>query len=243
MALKVSRRRFFPGWLSRLRFRGRFALLFFFLLGSIVLYPYAETSGFGYQVFRFVGAAIILLTVYAVTFHRGLLILVILLAVPSVVQHLFFHPHTAGVLPFVNRMLSLGFDLLIIVIVARHVYRIERPDAETIFGALCIYLMLGFTFSSVYAAIANRLPSAFYLTPALNIHASPDRFDFIYFSFGTLTELGSPGITAVAPVARSFSLLEAIIGVLYLAVLISRLINSYRAVQMEEIEEDLKKLR
>jgi len=220
--------------LSHLVLRGRFALLFCFLLGSIVVYPYAESSGVGYYAFRVFGAAIILLTIYAVTFSRGLLILVLVLAVPSVLQHLFFHPQTAGVFPFVNRLLSLGFDGLVIGIIAIHVFQFEKPDSETIFGALCVYLMLGFAFASGYAAIASRYAHAFYLSPTANLHAIPDRFDFIYFSFGTLTELGTPGITPVAAVARSVSLLEAIVGILYMAVLIARLISAYRSAEHEE---------
>jgi hypothetical protein len=212
-----------------LQFRGRFALLFCFLLGSITLYPYSDTSGPGYYLFRVMGAAVILLTVYAVTFRRSLLVLVLLLAIPSIVQHLFLHPHSPGLWHLVNRLLSIAFDLLIIGIIGRHIFERETPDSECIFGALCIYLMLGFTFAGVYTAIDSVSSHAFYLTPTLNIHATPDRFDFIYYSFGTLTELGTPGINAVAPIARSVTLLEAIVGVLYLAVLISRLISAYRS--------------
>jgi hypothetical protein len=217
-----------------LQLRGRFALLFFFLLASIAVYPYAESSGFGYFAFRILSAAIIILTVYAVTFSRGLLLLVVLLSIPSVVQHLFLHPHSTGILPLINRLLSLAFDLLIIVIISRHIFRKNRPDSESIYGALCIYLMLGFLFASLYSAIENRQPNAFYLSPTGNLHTTPDRFDFIYYSFGTLTELGTPGILSVGSFARSVSLLEAIIGVLYLAVLISRLISAYRAVESEQ---------
>lgn len=213
-------------------FAGRFALLFFFLLGSIVFYPYAETSGLGYYAFRVVGTMIILLTVWAVTFSRGLLLLVGVLAVPSILQHLFLHPQSFGLLPFINRVLAIGFDLLIIGIISQHIFNTDEPNSETIFGALCIYLLLGFTFASVYSAIFNRLQDAFYLNPTLNLHAVPNRFDFIYLSFGTLTELGTPGITAVAPIARSITLLEAILGVLYMAVLISRLINAYRSAEI-----------
>ena len=149
-----------------------------------------------------------------------------------------------GLLPFLNRLLAIAFNLLIIAIISRHIFRTERPNSETIFGALCIYLLLGFAFASVYSAIENRLPGAFYLTPTLNAHLVPDRFDFVYFSFGTLTELGSPGITAVAAVGRSVSLLEAILGVMYLAVLISRLISAYRSAEtVEEVKEVLAESR
>lgn len=180
------------------------------------------------------GAVVILLTVNAVTFSRGLLLFVVILAVPSILQHLFFPLHTAGAFPFVNRLLSLGFDLLIIALISRHVFQIENPDSETIFGALCIYLLVGFAFASLYATIANRDPHAFSLNLSSVPHLAPDRFDFIYFSFGTLTELGTSGMIAVAPLARSVSLLEAIIGILYMAVLLARLITAYRSVEASE---------
>ena len=57
---------------------------------------------------------------------------------------------------------------------------------------------------------------------------TPDRFDFVYYSFATMTSLGSVGITPVAGQARSMSVMEAITGILYLAVLISRLMADYR---------------
>ena len=61
----------------------------------------------------------------------------------------------------------------------------------------------------------------------MNTHTIPDRFDFIYYSFGMMTQLGAAGITAVTDQARSISVLEAILGQLYLAVLISRLVGAY----------------
>jgi uncharacterized membrane protein len=66
------------------------------------------------------------------------------------------------------------------------------------------------------------------MSPAVNTHTVPDRFDFIYYSFGMMTQLGAAGITAVTDQARSLSVLEAILGQLYLAVLISRLVGAYR---------------
>lgn len=209
-------------------FARRFALLFFFLLGSIVVYPYAESSGAGYYAFRVLGSAILLLTIWALRFSRSLLVLIVVLAlaVPAALQHLVLHPQTAGLLPMVNRVLSVGFDLLVIVIISRHVFSTKEPTSETIFAALCVYLLIGFLFAGVYTGISAQMPKAFLLDPTVNLHTVPDRFDFLYLSFGTLTELGAPGIAAVAPMARSVILLEAILGILYMAVLISRLINA-----------------
>jgi uncharacterized membrane protein len=125
-------------------------------------------------------------------------------------------------------VLSFVFDILIVVVIFHHVFAREQAKSETIFGALCIYLLVGFSFASVYGMVAAFQPNAFYLDPRTNLHTVPGRFDFIYYSFGTMTSLGAAGITPVSPQARSVSVLEAILGVLYLAVLIATLIGSYR---------------
>jgi hypothetical protein len=127
-----------------------------------------------------------------------------------------------------NIGLTLVFDVVIVVIIFRHVLAASEPTSETIFGALCVYLLVGFTFASVYGMVAAFQANAFYLDPRLNLHSAADRFDLIYYSFATMTSLGAAGITPVTAVARSFSILEAILGVLYLAVLIAGLIGTYR---------------
>lgn len=127
-----------------------------------------------------------------------------------------------------SNVLSFAFDVVIVVIIFRRVFAREKPNSETIFGALCIYLLVGFCFASVYGMVAAFQPNAFYLDPLTNLHHIPDRFDFIYYSFGTMTSLGAAGITPISSHARSVSILEAILGVLYLAVLIARLMGAYR---------------
>jgi hypothetical protein len=56
----------------------------------------------------------------------------------------------------------------------------------------------------------------------------PNRFDLIYYSFATLTSVGAAGIVPVSGEARSLTVIESILGVLYLAVLIARLMGAYR---------------
>jgi hypothetical protein len=206
----------------------RFFLLFLFLLASLVLYPYAETSRFGYYTFRVLGSAAILLTVYAANFRRGLLIFALLLAIPAVYQRIQFARASASTFSIVSITLSFVFDVFMVVVIFRLVFSKEQANSETVFGALCIYLLVGFSFASVYGMVAKLQPNAFYLDPLANLHRVPDRFDFIYYSFGTMTSLGAAGITAVTPEARSVSILQTILGVLYLAVLIARLMGAYR---------------
>jgi hypothetical protein len=206
----------------------RFIILFLFLLANLILYPFAEGSGIGYYLFRTSAYAVVLLSVYAVSFRRTLLVVGIALATPAAIHHLFLTPGDASAFSIINTVLSFIFDGLIVVIIFRKVFASGRVNAETIYGALCIYLLIGFSFAGVYGLVWAVRPKAFYLDPLLNIHSVPNRFDFVYYSFATMTSLGSAGIVPVAGQARSISVIESITGILYLAVLISRLMADYR---------------
>jgi hypothetical protein len=207
----------------------RFLLLFLFLLATLILYPYAEESPFSYHALRLLGSAVILLSVYAAGFRRSLLILALVLAIPAILQRVMIPSADRSALAIASILFSFVFDVFIIVVLFRHVFSNSEPNSETIFGALCIYLLIGFSFASVYSLLTKLHPNAFYMDPLINPHTVPNRFDFVYFSFGTITSLGATGVVAVLPEARSFAILEAILGVLYLAVLIARLMGAYRS--------------
>jgi hypothetical protein len=206
----------------------KFFLLFLFLMASLVVFPYAEGRAFGYYAFRVLGSIAIVLCVYAVSFRRSLVIAAFALAIPAFLQRILNLSVSLSSLSILNIALSFVFDIFIVVVIFRRVFAPSRPNSETIFGALCIYLLVGFSFASVYGMIERIQTRAFYLDPSANLHIVPDRLDFIYYSFGTLTSLGAGGMTPVSAQARSVTVIEAILGVLYLAVLISRLVAAYR---------------
>ena len=208
--------------------RHKFFVLFVYLLTALIFYPNLLHTSYGYVVFRVVGSAGILLTIYAISLRRSMLIAGLLLAVPALLHRMLLFEANAGLFPLLGIVLSFGFDVFVVVVIFRRVFTREQPNSETVFGALCIYLLVGFSFASAYAMVDRFEPKAFYLDPLTNLHAVPDRFDFVYYSFATMTSVGASGITAVSNQARSLSITEAILGVLYLAVLIARLMGAYR---------------
>jgi len=210
----------------------KFFLLFLFLLADLALYPYMADSGVRYRVFRLVGAAVTLMSIYAVSFRRGLILVALILAIPALVEHSIVFRTTLLPASIFTVVLSFAFDLFIIVVIFRRVFAREEPTAETIFGAVCIYLLIGFSFGRLYAIVAIIWPHAFYLDPAMNLHTVPVGFDFIFFSFGSMTTAGAAGIAAVLPQVRSLSMIESVLAVLYLAVMIARLMGAYRANQL-----------
>ena len=206
----------------------KFLLLFLFLLASLLLYPYAEGSALGYYAFRVFGSVTIVFCVYAVGVRRSLLVAAIVLAIPTFIQRILGIGVNPGVIPVANVVLSFAFDLLIVVVIFRRIFAPGQITSEKIFGAVSMYLLIGFAFSSVYGALVLVQPQAFRLDPALSTHVRPDRLDLVYYSFAAMTSLGAVGISPVSGEARCLTVVEAIIGVLYLAVMISRLVAAYR---------------
>jgi hypothetical protein len=87
-------------------------------------------------------------------------------------------------------------------------------------GAVIVYLLIGLVFCLVYHAI--------YLLSDMQAFkglTGSDRKEFLYFSLTTLTTTGYGDIVPLWPFARSFSNLEALLGQLYPAVLIARLVS------------------
>jgi hypothetical protein len=205
----------------------KFLILFLFLLSYLVLYPYAGETGYRYWGFRALTVVVTLFSIYAVSYRRTLIIVVLLLAIPAMLEHSRVKVMHAGTFSIANAALTMVFDAIIIVIIFRRVFRRETATSETILGALCVYVLIGFAFTNIYMLVSALQPHAFYLDPLSNPHPIPDRIDLLYYSFGTMTTLGAAGITPGSPQARSLTVIEAVIGVLYLAVLVARLISAY----------------
>jgi hypothetical protein len=187
----------------------RFSALFFLLLAYLVLYPYARNAGLPYLAFRIFGSVVTVLSVYAVSFRRSFMWFALMLAVPTFLQRIFLPRADAGAFPLVSIVLGFAFDLFIVIVIFRRVFIEEDPTKEAIFGALCVYLLAGFGFTSIYDMLVTMQPHAFYLDPALNVDAVPNRFDLIYYSFATLTCLGASGISPISAQARSISVIES----------------------------------
>ena len=96
-------------------------------------------------------------------------------------------------------------------------------DANKIVGAICIYLLLGLIWAILYLFIAQVAPGAFNgipQAPWLDNFATA-----IYFSFVTITTLGYGDISPALPFARFLVIMEAIVGVFYMAILVASLIG------------------
>ena len=118
------------------------------------------------------------------------------------------------------------FCIILAAVVLAQVFREGPITSQRVQGAVAVYLLLGLAWAFAYQAIALRWPHAF--APAATADTNPGEnlaSRFMYFSFVTLTTVGYGDITAVHPVARSLATAEALVGQLFPAILLARLVS------------------
>ena len=126
------------------------------------------------------------------------------------------------------------FFAAVTTIVIREVFlKMERVNAEAICAAINAYLLIGLTFAFAYMVIDVLVPGSFDHEQILMGDANESFESFVYFSYVTLTTLGFGDITPRSLEAGAFVYTEAMLGQLYLAVLVARLVGMYRADEPE----------
>jgi ion channel len=109
------------------------------------------------------------------------------------------------------------------VVVARTVFAQGRVSFHRIVGAVLLYLLIALAFVSLFMLVGLQIPNAF---SGLVLEDNEKlASNLIYFSFVTLTSTGYGDIYPVHPIARSLCNLETIIGQLYPATLLARLVS------------------
>ena len=117
---------------------------------------------------------------------------------------------------------SLPFYIFLGYLVIRYIFQSGPVTIDRLFAAICFYLLMGVFWTHCYVIIENLSPGAFSF--ASGEYTGYTLFSKLaYFSYVTLTTLGYGDTTPVSPYAQSLAILEAIIGVLFLATLVARL--------------------
>ena len=115
--------------------------------------------------------------------------------------------------------------LLAVVIIVREVLTEPEITVQSIFGVLSAYMMIGLIYSAVYVAIWKFSGQPFFTGVT---QKNTNTKEFQYFSFTTLTTLGYGDYTAIADGGRAIAVLEAIVGQMFLATLVARLVAGFR---------------
>jgi len=126
---------------------------------------------------------------------------------------------------FWNVVLSLLSTVAFLLIVLWWVYREGPVTGHRVRGAVAAYLLLALCFSLAYTLIEYVHPGSFTSPPGGVQGMQTRSASFLYFSVVTLTTVGFGDIAAIHPVARSLVMVEALVGTLYPAILLARIVT------------------
>ncbi|MEY3894608.1 MAG: hypothetical protein RLZZ214_127 [Verrucomicrobiota bacterium] len=173
----------------------------------------------------------------AVGGRRRILTVGLFLLVPSVIFRWIHHVSPDLVSPAVFLGFGLVFIGFVVANILSFILRAGRVDTEVICAGVSVYLLTGLSWSMAYKLLGAVSPDAFVFTNVPNAEQEMTSFNAFYFSFSTLTSVGYGDITPASKVARMLAVMESVTGILYVAVLISRLVSLYSPLVRESDKE------
>jgi hypothetical protein len=212
----------------------RYAVLLAMLVAGLVIQSFDVSGATGAIVYDLLGTALCV-AIFLVVFEpgRGRRVVGTILCVVVVVGWL---RHPLG--PRYEHALSIAYQALVgvffwvaVSIILRNLFRAGAVGAENVRGAICGYLIAGAAWSSVNALIYLLAPASFGFDPkvaglAADWHGRTALFS--YYSFAQMLTIGYADVTPLRAPATTFSLLAALFGVFYTAVVVSQLVAMAR---------------
>lgn len=191
----------------------------------LLLAPSLEGMPFAAMVLSALFTLILLSSALSVMKQRWLLVPMACLGVPWVVMSWLETLVGLNVAADVCRLsLQAAFTLLLVILWGLSIFRSAKVTGNTLCRAVSAYILIGVTWAALYGIASYVDHGAFSPAPGSALTWN----EGIYFSFVTLTTLGYGDITPVSPLARSLVMVEAVIGPMYLAILVARLVALYK---------------
>jgi len=187
-----------------------------FLLGYPLVESFDKISGPWLIIFSTI---VPIATVYAISFHKHYLEMALSLSVPFIIVTWLQAVEPGQIWVLAHFVLAIFFYAYVLIIFINHLMKIETVNNVLLLGAVSTYLLLGIFWSELYSTLEYILPGSFAFV--FNI------YDFIYYSFSSLTTLGMGDIIPLTSSAKALTILEAVTGLLFIAALIARLVGVY----------------
>jgi len=191
------------------------------LIVLLILSAVLEGTKYGYLILNIASTIVFISGVYAAGRNKRSVVISILLGLPWFLSEWVFTESSetifAGVL----------FFLFITGTIINHILHSEKVSTDTLYGAVCVYLLLGLLWASIYSFLEHLSPGIIFVTNNSDVIGTLTANELIYYSYTTLTTLGYGDVTSFTPEGRIISVLEAIVGQLFLAFLVARLIAIY----------------
>ncbi len=222
----IRRPGFWRGGVPRDKLRDR-SLTALLIVQGLALFVIIPGSAVGFRLPTAVPVALLMMSMTTVIFlarQRWAMTGAIALLAATTISGLARRGWPGREADIANALLLLATYATLSYVVLGAVFGPGRITGHRIRGAIVFYLNVGLMFGLVNRVIADLVPGAFHDLPPV-----ADRQSFIaaitYYSFSTLTSLGFGDIVPLNPIARSFANLESIIGQLFPATLLARIVT------------------
>ena len=216
--------------LWRLKFR-RFSTVQ--LLIALALFfiwaPFVEEIEGGELIVSGLFSLVLLAGIVAVADRKRVLVIAIVLAIPAIAGRWINHFRPDLIPPAVFLVAGLILIAFVVGNLLRFVLRAPSVNTEVLCASISAYLMLGLMWTMAYWLVDQLTPGGAFSFNTNTGTRSMNGFTGFDFSFITLSTVGYGDITPVSRIARWLAAMEAMTGLLYVAVLIARLVSLYSA--------------
>jgi hypothetical protein len=199
------------------------AVLLVVQLAALLVYPLLEDNAAGRAVFSLLGIAVLALVVLAVRSSPPATWVSLLLAGPAVVLLLIQTISGARLL----QPWSAGFEAALYFYAAvgliRYMVADRQVTIDELFAVGATFTLLAWAFAYTYVVLQAVSPGSF--TVAVDPHAPRSWLELLFLSFTTLTSTGLSDVIPIRLYARSVVMLEQVTGMLYIAMIITRLVG------------------
>ena len=200
-----------------------YAALLFAELLLILIYPFLSGISYHNELFRLLAVVVFSTSLYSVMGRGQITTIALILGVPAIVLRLIHIFEHRDLFKLPDEFLGLTFLIFVTGVLVWSIVSNPSVTADTLAGAVSAYLLIGITFGVAYMIIGGLVPGAFRDTIQPGKPFNPA--DFTFFSFVTLTTVGYGDIVPWDAHARSLAIIESVIGIMYPAVLIGRLVG------------------
>jgi hypothetical protein len=204
------------------------AWLLFALLALVALFPFLEHDRAGRAAIAVFDLVILVLALRAARSTGPEARIGYVLALPAMGLHIVAAYWGGDRLIMASFGAQAAFHAFVVVCLLRYILRDEVMTLDELFAAAALYVLMAFVFAYLYALVERFAPGSFFVNPAANPDGLVTWWELLYFSFTCLTSVGFGDITPVNDHARSLVMIQQTMGVLYIALIISRLVAMQR---------------
>jgi len=196
-----------------------------YLLASILLVFFIGPVAFDYGLLSIVNLEILFLVIliFSIFLHRhdSKLFKVTVVSLIIILINILFFDNNQSISQYFLKILIVSITIAELF---REIFKTKKIDSHIISSAISIYVLVGIFWYLLFMFLLMIDPDSFDIR---NFNPEMVSIDMIYFSFTTLTTLGYGDITPVSYTAKMWSITEAMMGVMFLAVMISRVVSLF----------------